>query len=66
MAMMMRVILFAAFVMIAVAVSPGFAADIDRSVADFKTPADTNGSGTRRAPTSLPCCLAIRASRVLT
>ena len=40
MAIMMRTVLLAVVLMIAVGGSPGFPADIDRSVADFKTPAD--------------------------
>lgn len=53
MAMMIRMILFAAVVMIVVGASPSFAADIDRSVADFKTPADIkwvrNAAGTNES-----------------
>ncbi len=51
--MMMRMILFAAVVIIVVGASPSFAADIDRSVADFKTPADIkwvgNAAGTNES-----------------
>ncbi len=53
MAMMTRTVLFAAVLMIAVGGSPGLAADIDRSVADFKTPADIkwvrNAAGTNES-----------------
>ena len=51
--MMMRMSLFAAVVMIIVGASPSFAADIDRSAADFKTPADIqwvrNAAGTNES-----------------
>ena len=52
--------------MIAVSGSPGFPADIDRSVADFKTPADIKWVRNAAGTTSQPCCLAIPVSRVLT
>ncbi len=53
MAMMTRTVLLAVLLMIAVGGSPGFPADIDRSVADFKTPADIkwvrNAAGTNES-----------------